>query len=46
MGHRGERAQNEKTWETLVSAEFEQFRTAGLTNPLMDDVEKQFVGKD
>jgi hypothetical protein len=35
--------QEEKSWETVVLEDFADLRKAGLTNPLMDEIEKQFT---
>ena len=32
-----------KSWEALVLADFADLRKAGLTNPLMDEIEKLFA---
>jgi hypothetical protein len=34
--------QDEKSWETVVLEDYAALRKAGLTNPLMDEIEKQF----
>jgi tetratricopeptide (TPR) repeat protein len=33
----------EKSWETCILEDFANLRKAGLTNPLMDEIEKQFT---
>ena len=35
--------QNGNSWETAIREDFAQLRKAGLTNPLMDEIEKQFA---
>ena len=35
--------QDEKSWETIILDDFADLRKAGLTNPLMDEIEKQFT---
>jgi tetratricopeptide (TPR) repeat protein len=34
---------NGKSWETAILEDFAEFRKAGLTNPLMDEIEKLFT---
>jgi hypothetical protein len=34
----------DKSWETVILGDFAEFRKAGLTHPLMDEIEKQFAG--
>jgi tetratricopeptide (TPR) repeat protein len=44
LRYRGEKnAQNGKPWETIVLEDFAELRKAGLTHPLMDEIEKQFA---
>jgi len=35
---------SDKRWEADVLEDFAEFRKAGLTHPLMDEIEKQFTG--
>ena len=35
---------NPTTWDQFILEEFGELRKAGLTNPLMDEIEKQFAG--
>ncbi len=42
LGHRGEKLDDGKAWEAEVLGDFAEFRKAGLTHPLMDEVEKTF----
>jgi tetratricopeptide (TPR) repeat protein len=35
----------DKSWETVVLDDFADLRKAGLTHPLMDEIEQQFSGK-
>jgi tetratricopeptide (TPR) repeat protein len=35
--------QNDKPWDTVIIEDFAAFRKAGLSNPLMDEIEKQFA---
>jgi hypothetical protein len=35
---------SDKSWEAVILKDFAEFRKAGLTNPLMDEIEKQFAG--
>jgi tetratricopeptide (TPR) repeat protein len=34
---------NDKSWETVVLEDFAELRRAGLTHPLMDEIEKRFA---
>jgi hypothetical protein len=34
---------NGQSWQTIVLEDFSGLRKAGLTNPLMDEVEKSFM---
>ena len=44
--YRGEKnEQGDKSWETGVLEDFAEIRKAGLTNPLMDEIDKQFTRK-
>ena len=44
--YRGEKnVQGDKSWETVVLEDFAEIRKAGLTNPLMDEIDKQFTRK-
>lgn len=40
--YRGEKAQGNILWEPFVLSDFTDFRKAGLTDPLMDEIEKLF----
>jgi len=44
LQHRGQTLQNGKTWEGMVLEDFIDLRKAGLTHPLMDEIEKRFAG--
>jgi len=44
LQHRGQTLQNGKTWEGMVLEDFINLRKAGLTHPLMDEIEKRFAG--
>ena len=37
-------AQTDKPWEAIILEDFAEMRKAGLTHPLMDEIEKQFTG--
>ncbi|HLC08611.1 MAG TPA: tetratricopeptide repeat protein, partial [Methyloceanibacter sp.] len=39
---RTKNVQDEKSWETAILEDFAELRKAGLINPLMDEIEKQF----
>ena len=44
LRYRGEKdVQDGKPWESLVLEDFAELRTAGLTHPLMDEIEKPFA---
>jgi hypothetical protein len=44
LRYRGEKnVQDGKPWEILVVEDFAELRKAGLTHPLMDEIEKQFT---
>jgi tetratricopeptide (TPR) repeat protein len=34
----------DKSWETIILCDFAEFRKAGLTHPLMQEIEKTFAG--
>ena len=38
--------QGEKSWETVILDDFAALRKAELTNPLMDEIEKEFSTDD
>ena len=40
--YRGTQLQKDKSWETAVLEDFAAFRKAQLSNPLMDEIEKEF----
>jgi tetratricopeptide (TPR) repeat protein len=42
LDHRGEKTQGDKIWEVVIREDFAELRKAGLTNPLMDEIEKLF----
>jgi hypothetical protein len=43
LRYRGGKMQNGRPWETVVLEAFGEMRKAGLTHPLMDEIEKQFA---
>ena len=44
LRYRGEKSvQAEKPWETVVLEDFAEMREAGLTHPLMNEIEKRFA---
>ncbi|MGP8267730.1 MAG: tetratricopeptide repeat protein [Beijerinckiaceae bacterium] len=45
LAHRGEKTQGDKIWEVVIEEDFAELRKAGLTNPLMDEIEKIFAAK-
>jgi tetratricopeptide (TPR) repeat protein len=42
--HGKENVKDQTSWGKLVLADFTEFRKEGITNPLMDEIEKQFAG--
>ena len=42
LKYRGTRLQKDKPWEAAVLEDFAAFRKAQLSNPLMDEIEKEF----
>jgi tetratricopeptide (TPR) repeat protein len=44
LAHRGKpKVQGDKSWEAVVLEDFAALRKAGLTRPLMDEIEKEFA---
>jgi tetratricopeptide (TPR) repeat protein len=44
LQYRGEKnVDSDKSWETVVLEDFAELRKAGLTHPLMDEIEKRFA---
>ena len=44
LKYRGQKnVQEGKSWEAVVLEDFAELRKAGVTNPLMDEIEKQFA---
>jgi hypothetical protein len=44
LQYRGRKnVQDQKSWEALVLGQFAELRNAGLTHPLMDEIEKRFA---
>ena len=44
LQYRGEKkVAGEKSWETVVLDDFAEMRKAGLTHPLMDEIEAKFA---
>jgi hypothetical protein len=43
LAHKGERVsdQDNKLWERVIGEDFADFRNAGLTHPMMADIEKE-----
>jgi len=46
LSYRGQKAHSNKDglWEKVVLGDFAEFRKAGLTNPLMDEIQTLFAG--
>ena len=42
LKYRGQKFSDGKAWQAVVLSDFVEFRKAGLTNPLMDEIEKTF----
>jgi hypothetical protein len=43
LQYRGEKkVQGEKSWEAIILEHFADLRKAGLTHPLMDEIERTF----
>jgi hypothetical protein len=42
LAHRGEKTGDDKIWEDDIREDFATLRKAGLTKPLMDEIEKAF----
>ena len=34
---------NKRSWERMIADDFEEFRRAGLTHPMMADIEKELA---
>jgi len=46
LGYRGEKdVQAGKSWTTVVLEDFADLRKAGLTHPLMDEIEAKFAAR-
>jgi tetratricopeptide (TPR) repeat protein len=46
LQHSGKKkVQDEKSWDTLVLDDFAELRKAGLTHPLMDEIEAKFAAR-
>jgi hypothetical protein len=44
LKYRGQKnVQDGKSWEVVVLEDFAELRKVGLTNPLMDEIEKLFT---
>ena len=43
LAHKGQRMsdQNSKLWESVIAKDFAEFRKAGLTHPMMADIEQK-----
>jgi tetratricopeptide (TPR) repeat protein len=44
LRYRGEKVQGDMTWEALILGDFADLRKAGLTHPLMGEIETLFEG--
>ena len=46
LQYRGtKKVQDEKSWETVILEDFAELRKAGLTHPLMDEIEITFTAR-
>jgi hypothetical protein len=45
LRYRGEKVQGDMTWEALILGDFADLRKAGLTHPLMGEIETLFEGR-
>ena len=43
LQYRGRKTLDDKIWETIVLGDFAELRQAGLTDPLMDEIEALFA---
>jgi hypothetical protein len=41
LAHKGETSQSGKLWEQIIAEDFAKLRQAGLTHPMMADIEKE-----
>ena len=41
LAHKGEVSMSGKLWEQVIVEDFAKFREAGLTHPMMADIEKE-----
>jgi hypothetical protein len=41
--HGEQKVADDKSWDTLILDDFAELRKAGLTSPLMDEIEKRFA---
>jgi hypothetical protein len=46
LKYRGQKLDNGQPWEVAVLEDFGHFQQAGLTSPLMTEIEKQFKATD
>ena len=46
LQYRGQKnVEEQKSWETVIVDDFAKLRKAGLSRPLMDEIEKQFADR-
>ncbi len=43
LRYRGEKVEGEKSWVAAILEDFAELRKAGLTHPLMDEIETTFA---
>ena len=41
LAYKGQRMSGDRLWERVIGQDFAEFRKAGLTNPMMADIEKE-----
>ena len=43
LRYRGQTVEGDETWETAIAGDFAEMRKAGITHPLMDEIEAEFA---
>jgi hypothetical protein len=44
LKYRGQQVEGDKSWEVVILGDFAELQKAGLTHPLMQEIEKAFAG--
>jgi hypothetical protein len=44
LKYRGQKVEGDKSWEAAILEDFAELQKAGLTHPLMQEIEKVFAG--